>query len=263
MPATRIDEYRRGGFYGDMRTHHRPKPPADFDKPICWLPQYVDNSAGGQVWVPPGSWGPLSGGPLHLSWGRCTVYWLLRETVDGEGGTGIVQGGVVRLPIPKLLSGPITGAFNPRDGHLYLVGLHGWQTAGEKDGCLQRIRYTEGKLRVPVGLHMRTDEILLRFNERLDPAVAGDAKNYSLEEWNYRYGEQYGSDHWSVAEPDRMGHDILEIAAATVTTDGRAVVLRVPGLRPAMQAKLTYRLKAADGAPVADTIHHTIHKLGE
>ena len=23
MPATRIDEYKKGGFYGDMRAHHR------------------------------------------------------------------------------------------------------------------------------------------------------------------------------------------------------------------------------------------------
>lgn len=263
VPATRIDEYRRGGFYGDMRTHHRPRPPTDYDKPICWLPQYVDNSAGGQVWVPRGAWGPLGGGPLHLSWGRCTVHWLLRETVDGEGATGVAQGGVVRLPIPKLLSGPITGAFNPRDGHLYVVGLYGWQTAGEKDGCLQRVRYTGGGLVVPIGLHARTDEIMLRFNERLDPAAAGDAANYSLEVWNYRYSEQYGSDHWSVADPERMGHDVLKIAKATVATDGRAVVLSVPGLKSAMQSKLTYRLKAADGSPVEDTIHHTIHKLAK
>ena len=53
MPATRIDEYKKGGFYGDMRAHHRKEPPKTFDAPLCWLPREVDNSAGGQVWVPP------------------------------------------------------------------------------------------------------------------------------------------------------------------------------------------------------------------
>ncbi len=265
VPATRIDQYHRGGFYGDMRTHHRDKPPTDFDKPICWLPQYVDSSAGGQVWVPRETWGPLGGGLLHLSWGRCTVHWLMRQTIEGQGGSvvqgGIVQGGVVRLPIPKLLSGPITGAFNPRDGQLYVVGLHGWQTAGEKDGCLQRVRYTGAKVHLPLELLAREDGLEARFNEPLDKAAAADVKNYSIEEWNYRYSEQYGSDHWSVVDPDRMGHDAVKIAEVVVSASGRSVLLRVPDLKPAMQVKLTYRLKAADGTPVEDTIHHTIHKL--
>jgi hypothetical protein len=262
MPATRIDQYRRGGFYGDMRTHHRDKPPTDYDKPICWLPQYVDNSAGGQIWVPRGTWGPLAGGLLHLSWGRCTVHWLMREAIDGHGPDAVLQGGVVRLPIPKLLSGPITGAFNPQDGHLYVVGLHGWQTSGEKDGCLQRIRYTGAKLNMPLELNARKDGLLVRFSDPLDAAAAEDVKNYSIEQWNYRYSEQYGSDHWSVADPGRMGHDAVKIASAAASADGRSVLLKIPGIKPVMQMKLAYRLKARDGTPVEDVIHHTIHKLG-
>ena len=131
---------------------------------------------------------------MHLSWGRCTVHWLLREAVGDQ-----VQGGAIRLPIPKLLSGPITGAFNPHDGHLYVVGLHGWQTAGEKDGCLHRIRYTGAKIYLPLELSARKDGLLVRFSEPLDPTAAGDVKNYAIEQWNYHYSEQYGSDHWSIA----------------------------------------------------------------
>jgi hypothetical protein len=258
VPATRIDQYRRGGFYGDMRTHHRARPPTDYDKPICWLPQYVDNSAGGQVAVPRGAWGPLGGGLLHLSWGRCTVHWLMRQSVEG-----VVQGGVARLPIPKLLSGPITGAFNPRDGHLYVVGLHGWQTAGQKDGCLQRVRHTGAKLHLPLEVLARAEGLEVRFSEQLDRATAADVKNYSIEQWNYRYSEQYGSDHWSVSDPTRMGHDAVKIADAVVSPTGRSVLLRIPDLKPAMQFKLAYRLKAEDGTPVEDTIHHTVHKLGQ
>ncbi len=61
MPATRIDQYKQGGFYGDMRAHHRPIPPKTYDPPLCWLPREVDNSAGGQVWVPEGNVRPARG----------------------------------------------------------------------------------------------------------------------------------------------------------------------------------------------------------
>ncbi len=53
MPMTRIDVYHKGGFYGDMRAHHRPTPPKTYDPPLLWLPKEADNSAGGQMWVPP------------------------------------------------------------------------------------------------------------------------------------------------------------------------------------------------------------------
>src|SRR5205807_726397 len=33
MPATRIDQYKPGGFYGDVRAHHRAVPPTIYDGP--------------------------------------------------------------------------------------------------------------------------------------------------------------------------------------------------------------------------------------
>ena len=54
-----------------MRGHHRAVPPKIYDAPICWLPRDIDNSAGGQTWVPPDTFGPLAGLPLHFSYGRC------------------------------------------------------------------------------------------------------------------------------------------------------------------------------------------------
>src|SRR5262249_57819561 len=77
MPATRIDLYQKGGFYGDMRTHHRAKAPEFYDPPLLWLPREIDNSAGGQVWAPEGKFGPLSGHLLHLSYGRCKMFLVL------------------------------------------------------------------------------------------------------------------------------------------------------------------------------------------
>ncbi|HYH67862.1 MAG TPA: DUF6797 domain-containing protein, partial [Urbifossiella sp.] len=155
MPATRIDEYRKGGFHGDMRGHHRPTPPKTFDPPLCWLPREVDNSAGGQVWVPSGAFGPLAGKPLHLSYGRCRAFVLLRQ----EFGGGRVQGGVAALDM-QFLSGSCRGRFHP-DGSMYVCGLNGWQTAAKADGSLQRVRLTGRPLDVPAAMAVEGDTIRL------------------------------------------------------------------------------------------------------
>ena len=44
-----------------MPMSKRPLEPTDYDNPLLWIPRTLDNSAGGQVWVPPKHWGSLSG----------------------------------------------------------------------------------------------------------------------------------------------------------------------------------------------------------
>jgi type 1 glutamine amidotransferase len=256
MPASRIDVYAKGGFYGYMPSHHRDAPPRSFDGPICWLPVTEDNSCGGQIWVPRGAWGPLGGRLLHLSWGQCRLFLLMTEVIDGQW-----QGGAVRLPV-EFLSGPITGSFNPRDGHLYVCGLTGWQTAAQADGSLQRVRFTGKPAATPLELSVREDGIRIVFSESLDRAAAGDPARYVVERWNYRWTGEYGSKDYSVADPSREGRDSMDVESARLSGDGREVFLKIADLKPVMQMKIAMSLRSADGAPVERTIHHTIHKLG-
>ncbi len=253
MPATRIDVYRRGGFYGDLRTHHRPAPPATFDPPLCWLPQEADNSAGGQVWVPPGRFGPLAGQLLHLSYGRCKLLLLLRQEVDGQP-----QGGAVDLGL-FFLSGVMRGRFHPADGHLYVAGLRGWQTAARRDGCLQRVRYTGRPLKLPLGLSVHTDGLRLTFSQSLDRMAAEDVANWRVEQWNYRWSGDYGSKRWSVAQSQREGQDAVPVASAKLSADGRTVYLHLREVRPVMQMEIDYHLRTAAGEPLHGVVFNTVH----
>jgi type 1 glutamine amidotransferase len=255
MPATRIDVYREGGFYGDMRAHHRAKPPATYDGPLLWLPKEADNSAGGQAWVPHGRFGWPKGQMLHLSYGRCKLYAVLPQTV----GT-ITQAGAVDLGV-FFLSGSLRGRFHPRDGHLYVAGLNGWQTAARRDGSLQRVRYTGRPLAVPTGLDVYADGIRLRFARALDPKQAAERSRYKVEQWNYRWSADYGSKHWSVRDPNRPGHDLLAVTSAALEKGGRSVFLAVKGLGPTMQMRIGYDIRAADGKPLAGAVYNTIHRL--
>ena len=255
MPATRIDFFRRGGFYGDMRAHHRSKPPTSFDPPLVWLPREADSSAGGQAWVPAGHWGPLGGECLHFSWGRCRLLHLFTEQVGD-----VRQGAAVDLGL-FFLSGPRCGRFRNEDGHLYVTGLNGWQTAARRDGCLQRVRATGQPFRTLTGWATRPSGVRLTFSTPLDRAAAADPARWTVSAWNYRWSADYGSRHWSPGNPHRQGEDAWPVDRVDVSADGKSVDLAIRGWRPVMSVRLKYALPAAEGPPLAGTVWGTVHAL--
>jgi hypothetical protein len=249
-----VDVIREGGFYGFMPMHHRADAPTAYDPPFAFVPRVLDNSAGGQVWVPTGQWGALGGRMIHLSYGRCTALLALPD----EAHPG--QGAMLQLP-GRYLSGAMRGRFNPHDGHLYVSGLRGWQTAAVHDGCFQRLRFVGGALRQPTRYATRPGELELTFDVKPDRELATDPESYSLEQWNYLWSKNYGSRDWSLRDPKKNGRDKVEVRAAKLLADGRTVVLRVPGLARAMQFELKYDLDAADGALIRGTLAGTINEL--
>src|SRR5947207_3081491 len=263
-PSSSIIELRPGGYYGYGGPKLTAERPLGYDPVLCWIPHSVDNSGRSQVWVPESgigvspvssSWSPLGGQLLHFSWGRCSMMLVLRDLVDG-----VAQGATVALP-GRFLSGAMRGAFNPRDGHLYVVGSTGWQTSALKDGCLQRVRYTGKPLDVPVAWHAQPNGLTLTFSQPLDKETAEDVGSYGVEEWNYRFAAQYGSKDWSVAHPEREGHDSLDVRSAKLLADGRTIFLELPNLIPVMQLQVQYNLNAKDGASLRGKLYATINRL--
>ncbi len=259
MPATRIDQYKKGGFYGDMRAHHREVSPKTYDEPICWLPREVDNSAGCQVWAPNDArWGALAGLPLHFSYGRCKAFVLLRQEIEG-----VVQGGATELPL-RFLSGSRTGKFHPKEAYLYVVGLNGWQTAAKADGSLQRVRPTGKALDIPVKMEVVTDGVKLTFSRMLDAKAATNVANYRGATWNYRWSGEYGSKRWKVSDANAEGQDELKLISAELGEDGKTVFVKIAGgAKPAMQMQLGYNVKASDGASVVGSVFLTVHTTGK
>ncbi len=252
MPATRIDHYKQGGFYGDMRAHHRKTPPKIYDPPICWAPHHVDNSAGGQVWVPKGLWGPLSERCLHMSYGRCNLHLLSMEEI----GT-VPQGGLIDLKL-TFTSGVFRARFNPHDGHLYLAGLRGWQNAAKEDGCLQRVRHTGKPMSLPLDIKVQKEGLALTFSQPLDRAAAENVANYRIAEWNYRWAESYGSKRYSVKRPSEVGQDEVNVTGAKLIDD-KTVLLTLAELHPVMQMQIGYNLRTQAGQPLVGSIYNTIN----
>jgi hypothetical protein len=252
MPATRIDIYKSGGFTGDMRAHHRSTPPATYDPPLCWLPRETDNSAGGQVWVPEKTFGPLAGKPLHLSYGRCKAFALLIDDTHA-----VPQAGVWDLGL-NFLSGVCRGRFT-KAGDLIVCGLNGWQTAAQADGCLQRVRYTDQPMNATVGLKVSPQTLDVTFSDRLDPASVANLADYRAEAWNYRWTGDYGSKRYRPSDANAVGQDVWPVTAATLQPDGKTVRLTLPALRPVMQLQLGVNLKSAAGDPVRGLVTLTVN----
>lgn len=230
--------------------------PARYDEPLCWLPMRWDNSSGGQTYVTSDKWGPWKGAPLFLSYGKCLLYGVLMDEVDGVAQASMAPFGL------RFDSGVMRARFNPNDGQLYVCGLKGWQTSATREGGFYRVRYTGKPVRMPVGAHAAKNGLEITWSTPLDPKTATDIGRYSVEEWNYRYTGAYGSPEVSVKDPKKEVHDHLEVKSARVSPDGRRLFLEVAGLQTADQFSVRYDVAAADGAEMQSEVVGTIHKLG-
>jgi hypothetical protein len=261
-PTCPINWIKPGGFYGVPDFAGKPKTefPKVRDNPLCWLPRDVDNSNGGQVWITSKNFGPLSGQMLHSSYGTCKLYNVLKEEVGGQ-----MQGGVTPV-LPTFDSGICRLRFNDKANALYITGLRGWQTTAQKDAGFYRVRYTGKKANLPVDLKVAPGQLAITFSDPLDKRSAADADSYLIRHWNYRWSENYGSEHYKVSDPkqkDKKGaEEEVEIESANLSADGKTVTLKIDNLRPVMQMKIQYNLKAADGTAMKSSIWNTINVVG-
>ena len=161
------------------------------------------------------------------------------------------------------------GAFNPKDGQLYVAGLQGWQTSAAREGGFHRVRYTGKPLHMPVGLRTCKQGVYLTYDVPLDRELAEDPTSYGVEVWNYIYSKNYGSPEVSVIDPDRKvergkpNRDPLVVSSAKLSKDGCTVFLAIEGMRPVHQMKVTYNLDSAEGERVKGEVHNSIHALGD
>jgi hypothetical protein len=255
VPASRLDVVTPGSFLGFQPMSKRNPPPTDPGTPLCWMPPNVDNSSGGQTWVSSERWGPFKDYMVHTSYGGAAILLVLQDP-----GEGPPQGGVVRFPF-TFDSGVMRARFRPLDGQLYVCGLRGWQTAGVRDACLQRVRYTGKPVYMPSGISFQENGIKLSFTSPLAADVANDPDSYSILRWNYHWTAEYGSRQWSVTDPSKQGYDTVKVKSAKLQPDGRTVMLDVEDMRPAMQIQVGYDLEASDGTQVRGDVYGTAHVL--
>ena len=126
---------------------------------------------------------------------------------------------------------------------------------------MQRLRYTGATARLLDDCQVRTNGLALRFNFPLARRAAGDPASYHLEQWNYLWSHNYGSDQYSLEHPGQKGHDLLPVRSATIDPDGRGVFLQTDPLSPVNQVELKFNLAAEDGTPWQELVYLTINAV--
>jgi hypothetical protein len=256
-PTCRLSFVHKGDFLGVPDLAHATTAPTENNPPIVWLPhEDVDNSSGGQTWVPDQRWGPFKDRLLHTSYGMCDLFLVMTNQVDG-----MTQGGIVKFPNLSFDTGIMRPRFRPQDGQFYVTGLKGWQTRGAKDGALHRVRFTGKPVRMPTGIEVGKDEVKITFTCALDRTTAADADSYNVEQWNYIWSKDYGSPEVTVDDPTKKGHDTVKVESVALSNDAKTITLKIPGLRPVMQQKISMKLDAADGTPLEYDVFQTINRV--
>jgi hypothetical protein len=253
-PLCPINWITPGKFYGFvLDPYSNATPTSPREDPICWIPMSSDNSSGGQVWVTSDKWGPYKGRLLHTSYGKSSLFAVLMQDVNGKK-----QGGVAKFPF-TFASGAMRPRFNPTDGQLYVSGMKGWQTNAARAGCLQRVRYTGKPANMPLDLSVTSAGVTITFTDPVEIASATDVQNWSVEQFNVKRTSGYGSPEFSVANPEKKGHDPVEVKSVSVSDDGKKVLLAIPGIQPVTNMIINCRIKAADGSDIRQEIDNTIH----
>ena len=226
--------------------------PDTFTEPVLWLPQEFDNSPGGGIWTDP-NWGPLGNRMLHTSFGKGWAYYVMFDETEG-----VTQAAAAALPF-QFDAGTQRVRVNPADGQIYLTGLTGWDDGfATRYAHLDRIRYTGGAGRYVTETRVTSDGLEFVFNFPVDEA-ASDPARYEVSRWNYRWERRYGSDDWSVEDPERAGRDVVPVEAAQV--DGRRVRLTLPDMRPADQMLVRMRVPSAEGGVLQEAMYLTVHTV--
>jgi hypothetical protein len=238
-------------FYGNLFGYTDVTDPADsaMQPPLCWITNAFDRSPAELLWVDSDRWGPLQGTLLNLSYGYGKVFVVPHEQV-----TGVMQGGLLELPIPSFATGVMRGRFHPRDGQLYLCGMFAWAGNATQPGGLYRIRATGKPMHLVVGLQAGKQTLRLTFTQPLD-AASVDPRQVKIKTWSLKRTAEYGSKHYDEKS--------LAVTNAALSPDGKTLTLTVPQLAPTWCMEIDYTFRSASGQPFAGVIHNTIHALGD
>ena len=206
-----IVEGRFYGFPNPSQRQHTSKP---FGKTAIWVPYAWARSINGVTYDNTGGkFGPFAGQIFmaELMYGGAIIRANL-EKVNGE-----YQGACFPFWGRGLL-GPVTLAFDPKRGPLYVGGITepGWMAQPDR-GALFRIDFTGQTPFEMQSIHARPQGFRIVFTAPVDPKTAADPAAYQIEHYRYEYTGAYGS-----TELDRAR---LKIDKVAVAADGKSAEL--------------------------------------
>src|SRR5204862_357114 len=102
-----------------------------------------------------------------------------------------------------------------------------------KEGAFHRVRYTGKPIVMPTQLNVKKNGVEITFTGALDPETAMDPGSYAVDQWNYKWAQEYGSKLYSVKDPAKAidkslqasSGDPVEIKSVKLSADNKTVFL--------------------------------------
>ena len=191
MPVTRLDMYKKEASTATC-THHRAEPPKTYDEPSLWLPKEAD-TAGGQVWVPKGSWACWADTCCTCRTAVAAARHFARRRSLPPAPSISVSSSSWRAStlqpegwalLPSSVS--TAGRPPPRKTAVCKRPLHG--QAIDDSNRIRRAGRSSTDFRTAG-----------RSEKRRRPS------RFKVGQCNYRWSAEYGSKNWSVADPKKEG----------------------------------------------------------
>ncbi|MCT2584376.1 family 16 glycoside hydrolase [Actinophytocola gossypii] len=219
LPSSKLVHIKQDRFF-----NHYTNPAGPFDsrpvtQPVLWLPQNeIANSPSNPVQL---TTGPFAG---QLVFGDVTYGGLQRAYLEKIGGE--YQGAVFRMT-QGLEAGVSRISIGP-DGAIYTGGIGAggnWGQPGKLDHGLQKLAATGSDAFDILAMRAVEGGFELEYTQPLSAETAADlVTKYEVSQWRYEPTEDYGG--------PKIDQQTLTPSSATLSADGRTVVLRVPGLLP-------------------------------
>lgn len=249
VPATPLHVIKPGGYYGFQpamlgKTANKGR---EISEPPLWLPHFVNQSGARQVWLRDAQMGALNDSLIHLGYNRPALFKIYLDD-------NAHQGAAVSL-LEGFPTGLLGGRVSPQDGLLYIAGLNVWGTVGTRIQGLYRVRPTEEPAAIPREIHSFKEGVVLKFDHELDAALATKPGNYTVDRWNYKRTNDYGSGHYKL--DGTPGQESLPLSCIYISEDHQSVFLGIPDMKPVHSLRVTYKV-------VPDLVQNaylTIHEL--
>ncbi|GAB2581629.1 hypothetical protein GCM10027168_12940 [Streptomyces capparidis] len=219
LPSSKLVQIEQNRFF-----NHYTNPSGPFDanpvtKPVLWLPQNeIANSPSNPVLLKKG---PFAGQMLFgdVTYGGIQRAYL--EKVDGQ-----YQGAVFRLT-QGLEAGVNRISVGP-DGAIYAGGLGAggnWGQEGKLTHGLQKLTPNGRNAFDILAMRAKPGGFELEYTQPLSEETARElAERYRVQQWHYAATADYGG--------PKIGQESLKVRSATLSGDGRKVLLAVDGLKP-------------------------------
>jgi len=103
----------------------------------------------------------------------------------------------------------------------------------------------------------------LEFSAQVSITSEAGFDGFRARRWNYRWTRDYGSAHYSLAQPGREGEDNVAVLGVAADDSGRRILVELEDMRACQQLQIRWQVASSSGQPLGGEVYLTVHEVPE